>query len=91
MDFLLGILIGVALCLVYGNYLLRQKKKEEIDKHNRAVMKNVISAFDEMSQWNGFVRKEPENQLPLLRQLQDAVKRDDFEEAARLRDLINKK
>lgn len=82
MDFLLGILTGVALCLVYGNYLLRQRKKSGVPKNmNPPPPPSNAFAFD----------INPSNPATKEQLLWDAVLREDFEEAARLRDLINRK
>lgn len=80
MDFLLGILTGVALCLVYGNYLNIQRKKEQTKEVNRLV-----------DAWVRSFHRHQTPSTPLDQQLQDAIDREDYAAAARLRDLINKK
>jgi excinuclease UvrABC helicase subunit UvrB len=97
MDFILGILTGVVLCMAYGNYLLRQRKKEagrSLDNLKKAWMDAAKITPEDMQ----YLYSKPPV-FPLSKahakdldsQIQAAIQREDFEEAARLRDLINKK
>ena len=86
MEFLLGVFTGIALCMAYGHYLNNQKKKEQERRAKEIVgnVKNILSFIDdEMARFKGFEK-------PISEQLKDAIARDDFEEAARLRDLMKK-
>lgn len=74
MDFVLGILTGIALCLIYGQFLTERARK-----HQREQQKQMFDAL--------FGAKPGD----LEQQLSDALEREDFKEAARLRDLLNKK
>lgn len=76
MDFLLGILTGITICFAWGHYLNNQRKKEQKER------------ADKWRSWFGEVIRDPRS---ASEQLQDAVDREDWEEAARLRDLINKR
>ena len=94
MDFLLGILTGVALCLVYGNYLLRQRKKEEKKSPSPNDLDRVTGQIISTLRSHGYNAVEVDDNFlsaHLKAKLNAAIARDDFEEAARLRDLINKK
>lgn len=76
MDFILGILTGVVLCIAYGHYATERARR-----HQREQQRQMFEYF--------FGGKRPEGDLE--QQLAEAVKREDFKEAAWLRDLINKK
>lgn len=81
MDFILGILTGVALCLAYGNYLVR-KQRQQIKKQQEQQVNTLVNAW---------LRSRHHQHPTLDKQLQDAIEREDFKEAARLRDIINKR
>ena len=86
MEFLLGVITGLTSAILYGHYLNNQRKKEQ-EKQVKDFIGGVntfASIVDEMARWKGFDK-------PLTQQLQDAIDREDFKEAARLRDLMNKK
>lgn len=72
MDFTLGILVGIVLCIAYGQYASNQAKK-----HQREQQKAMMDYFF-----------KPRTDLQSA--LEDAIAREDFKEAARLRDLMNK-
>lgn len=80
MDFILGILTGVALCLAYGNYLVR-KQRQQIKQQREQQVNTLVNA------WLRSLHNHP----TLDKQLQDAIDREDYAAAARIRDIINKK
>lgn len=73
MDFVLGILVGVALCMAYGQYATNQARK-----HQREQQREMM----------GYFFGQPKGGLDEL--LAEAIAREDFKEAARLRDMIEK-
>lgn len=94
MDFILGIFTGISIAILWVMYLNKQREKK------RGA---VQAKFDDLQKrWEKFqaalinlpelaqIEKVIEEQT-LIHQLNNAIERDDFEEAARLRDLMNKK
>lgn len=80
MNFLLGIFTGFSIVYLWGYYLLERKKKEE-ERQTREDIRYYIDLL-----WG--LSGAP---LTLEQQLNNAIAREDFNEAARLRDLMNKK
>lgn len=85
MDFVLGILTGIVLMIVYSQYLAAQQRKQQ----ERAA-KEAISAMRESFNILDGILRPRHHHNSLQQQLDDAIAREDFKEAARLRDLINK-
>lgn len=82
MDYILGILTGIGLALFAGYYLNERERKRRREEF-KECQKVYWSAY-----WNGVFGT---SYASLEQRPQDAIARDDFEEAARIRDLINKK
>lgn len=93
MDFVLGILTGFGIALYIGHYYSQRDKK----KSKKTTVKEglgiyidgkFVAACGPPVTYQGFRQSIPKTNLE--EQLSNALNREDFEEAARLRDLINK-
>lgn len=100
MDFVLGILTGIVSMLFLGVYLNERDKKrtEAARKQHLDTVKSMWSGFrispEDLEYLNSSPPKyplSPAHAKGLNEQIQAAIQREDYETAARLRDLINKK
>lgn len=92
MDFILGIFTGMFFMIALGAWISERDKKrreKEVDRLIR-IWHAQSTVNDTLNGPFGKEVKERMNTLRLSDQLQSAIDRDDFEEAARIRDLINK-
>lgn len=78
----IGILIGVALMMLHQyistGMVFRNRRKEMEDNHRRQI--ELFNSYNQSLQ-----------QPTLAQQLQEALERQDFEEAARIRNLMERK
>jgi len=89
MDFILGILTGIGIAIYAGHYLNNKAKKKQLELiHEREKM--YWTAY-----WNGvfghsIINPQYQTSTDLKEQLNAALEREDYTEAARIRDLMNK-
>lgn len=100
MEFILGILVGIVATLAFSTWLYYDgKKKERMEKAEWLAKVKQSNPYDYW--WKDEVRgiydpyglinrKPPYLTSELERQLNEALAREDFKEAARIRDIMNK-
>ena len=86
MDFILGIFIGAFAMIALGAWL-NERTKQQRAKADRIAVHYLFKHLDAALASQGFRHG---GQSTLKEQLQAAIDRDDFEEAAKIRDLMNK-
>lgn len=100
MDFILGIFTGFGLAFYLGYHLNQKerKRKEVAQKQHLESVKAIWLGFritpEDLEYLNYSPPRyplSPAHAKDLNAQIQAAIQREDFEEAARLRDLINKR
>lgn len=81
-NFTIGILLGVTLMMAHQHIsailLFRSRRKDMEDAHRRQI--ELFNSYNQSLQ-----------QPTLAQQLQEALERQDFEEAARIRNLMERK
>lgn len=83
MDFVLGILTGIVLMIVYSQWLSDRQYRRRIKETER-----LTRAFHENMQNLRDTLFPPQS---LEQRLKDALDREDYEEAERIRNLMNKR
>ena len=101
MDFILGIFTGISIILFIGYRAQQQDRKRMMEERQRRFeamraswLLGVRMTPSDMEYLNSCPPKYPLSKAhtdDLNAQLQAAIANDDFEEAARIRDLINRK
>jgi hypothetical protein len=83
--FISGLFTGMAVMLGLGYWLNEREKKRKKESSQRAAVNYFFKCMDNAIYYQGY-----RGPTTLEQQLQSAIEREDFKEAARIRDLMNK-
>jgi hypothetical protein len=86
MDFLFGILTGIGLTMVYALWLSNREKKKKKQAQTMPTFKDLMDLMESIDPINSV---NPCNEV-LQQRLKEAIASEDYEKAARIRDLIKK-